>query len=954
MDALGWVTGVAAGTGAGFAAARYLVPPRKKAIVAALRALLGQLPVDVVIRGRGAGRTIFANNFDARARVLDDGEPNQINPDIAVQELEPIQAAGDQRLTTSRSEVEREFSTPATKGRPARSLESRQAPVGWPGEADAVACVLTDITRHKLAEATALARVESERKIFDAASVLLIVLDREGRVLRQNAASSRLFGPLLDSAPPPLLWSRAVSEDAARLEVCFHNALREGTQSLGVTLMRANEHPDGAWIAWTLDVLRQGIGIDGGNAGESAGMLFTGTDETRNIQTEQERAGLERTLEAVWQNAPEALALLNAEGLIISVNSAFLEFCQLSERDVQDRLLFSILERPDEPVEEVLARFRREFEQRNLSRQVQEFEVGGVSQWIEFSWGIIDDVHGIPLALVAVRNLTERILAERELREANAFLAGATQWAKELAASSEVASAAKSQFLASVSHEIRTPMNGIIGMTELALLTELDAEQREYLETIHSSAESLLGLLNDILDFSKMEAGRMELRPAAFRLRVHLDNLLRPMTHKAIEKGIALEWEVDSDVPDSLKGDAGRLRQVLINLVGNALKFTDEGSVDIRVSLRGGSTDRLRLLFVVTDTGIGMDPSRTPDVFEPFRQLDASTTRKRGGTGLGVSISEKLVAIMGGRLYVASMPGEGTAFGFCIDVEHGPEVPISEEDLFIDQKETPELPVPTRAYHCLVAEDNPINQTLVLKMLAIAGHSSELASTGQEAVELAFRHSFDIILMDVQMPVMDGLEATATIRELERGTDSHVPILAMTAHAMPGDRERCLRAGMDGYLSKPVRIGDLLRAVDHFAGRAESAFEQDALEPQVRDTGSKRMGELDYSAALARVGGDADLLQELAGMFLEEYPRLLDEVRRGLAEQNAAAASNAAHQLKGLLAQFGAETARQAAYAVEQPARKGDLASAHQNLQILEEAMRRVHPDLAQMAGSVE
>jgi CheY-like chemotaxis protein/HPt (histidine-containing phosphotransfer) domain-containing protein len=489
-------------------------------------------------------------------------------------------------------------------------------------------------------------------------------------------------------------------------------------------------------------------------------------------------------------------------------------------------------------------------------------------------------------------------------------------------------------------------------MTELALLTDLNEEQREFLETIHSSAESLLGLLNDILDFSKMEAERMELRPAPFRLRAHLDKLLRPLKHRAIEKGIALEWEVDADVPESLCGDAGRLRQILINLVGNAIKFTDEGSVDVRVLLRSGREGRLRLLFVVTDTGVGFDLARANEVFEPFKQLDASTTRKRGGTGLGVSISDKLVALMGGRLYVASIPGEGSTFGFCIEIEHGPEILPAEEELLGEESQARELHLTTHKYRCLVVEDNPVNQKLVLKMLALAGHSGEIASTGKEALELASTRSFDIILMDVQMPGMDGLEATDAIRERERGTDAHVPILAMTAHAMPGDRERCLRAGMDGYLSKPVRIGDLLRAVEHFASRRESAFEQDALESQVRDTGSKRMGELDYSAALARVGGDVELLQELAGMFMEEYPKLLEEIRRGLAGQDAAVAGNAAHQLKGLLAQFGAETARQAAYGVELPARQGDLAAANQNLQVLEAAMRLVHPDLAKMAGS--
>jgi PAS domain S-box-containing protein len=947
MDVLGYLTAVAAGAGAGFAFARYLLQPRKKALVVYLRALLEQLPIQVVIRRRGDSRIVFANERSARQSGLGHADPDGNFPDIAVHELEPALAEDDLRLQGG-TEVEREFSVPAADGRPARSLESRQSPVEWPGAEDAVACVLTDITRHKLAEAMVRVQLESERGIFDATGVLLMVLDTEGHVLRQNAACARLLGPLPDSAPPPLLWTLAIPEEASATESRFFDEVREGAQSHGITLMRASEQQDGAWIAWTLGVLRDG----GGNNGAPAQVLFSGTDVTNNVRTEQERASLERTLEAVWQGAPEALALLNGEGRIISVNAEFLELCRLPERDVQDRLLFTILERPEETVEAALEQFMRQVEQRKLDRQVQEFEVGGRSHWLELSWGIIECTPEEPLVLLSVSNLTDRVLVERDLREANEFLASATQWAKELAASSEVASAAKSQFLASVSHEIRTPMNGILGMTDLALLTELDAEQREYLETIRGSAESLLGLLNDILDFSKMEAGRMELRPAAFRLREHLDNLLRPMRHKANEKNINLEWEVDPDVPDSLNGDAGRLRQVLINLVGNAMKFTDEGSIDVRVSLRGGTNDRLRLLFVVTDTGIGMDPARVSDVFEPFRQLDASTTRKRGGTGLGVSISEKLVEMMGGRLYATSIPGEGSAFGFCIDVEHGPEVPLSEEDLLLEKGQTPEPHVATQSYHCLVAEDNPVNQKLVLKMLSFAGHSAELASTGQEAVELAFTHSFDIILMDVQMPGMDGLEATASIRELERGTDSHVPILAMTAHAMPGDRERCLRAGMDGYLSKPVRIGDLLRAVDHFAGGAESAFEQDAFEPQVRDTGSKRMGELDYSAALARVGGDAELLQELAGMFMEEYPKLLDEIRRGLGEQNAAVASNAAHQLKGLLAQFGAETARQAAYAVEQPARQGDLAATRQNLQLLEEAMRRVHPDLVQMAGA--
>jgi CheY-like chemotaxis protein/HPt (histidine-containing phosphotransfer) domain-containing protein len=387
--------------------------------------------------------------------------------------------------------------------------------------------------------------------------------------------------------------------------------------------------------------------------------------------------------------------------------------------------------------------------------------------------------------------------------------------------------------------------------------------------------------------------------------------------------------------------------------VGNAEKFTDAGSVDLRVSLRGEHDGRLRLLFVVSDTGVGIDPARWSEVFEPFKQLDASSKVRRGGTGLGVSISEKLAELMGGRLYFSSLPGEGSTFAFCAEVEHGPEVIISEEELSAEQSRLEALPRPSRSYRCLVVEDNPVNQTMVLKMLAIGGHEVELSANGRDALALAQAQNFDLILMDIQMPEMDGLEATLALRKWERQSSRHVPILAMTAHAMPGDRERCLRAGMDGYLSKPVRIGDLLRAVEHFASNRTSAFEQDAEQSQVSDTVRRKwMGEIDYSAALARVGGDADLLKELVGMFMEEYPKLLAQIREGLDGHDAAAASSAAHQLKGLLAQFGAEAARQAAYAVEQPARQGDLSATGANLQVLEATMRRIHPELARMAGS--
>ncbi len=394
MALLGWLSGIAAGVGAGFAVARYLLPPTKKAIVARLGALLRQLPVDVVIRRRSDDRTIFANDYGAQQGMRNADKSGQANPGSPELEAERVV-------------------TLAANGQPARKLELTQAPVDWPAEGEAVAHVSTDITRHKLAEAQALARVEAECKIFDAASVLLMVLDEEGRVVRQNAVCFKLFGPLPD-APSPLLWERTEAEDAPRLELSFQNTLRSGAQSSGITQMRGLRDSAGVWIAWTLDALRQDPGAAAVNRGERSRILFTGTDETSNVRTAQERAGIERTLEAVWQNAPEALALVNSEGLIVSVNSAFLELCGLPEGEVHDHLLFSILRRPDGPPDEARERFRSEFEQRNLSRQVQEFDVGGVSKWLEFSWGLVDNVQGLPLALLSVSNLTERILAERE------------------------------------------------------------------------------------------------------------------------------------------------------------------------------------------------------------------------------------------------------------------------------------------------------------------------------------------------------------------------------------------------------------------------------------------------------------------------------------------------------------------------------------------------------------
>ncbi|MCS7041800.1 MAG: PAS domain S-box protein [Bryobacteraceae bacterium] len=798
---------------------------------------------------------------------------------------------------------------------------------------DAILLLAQDVTDLHETQVELARQRDFVQAVLDSSDALIAVLDASGRLVRWNRKCDAATGyheselrgnALIDLLVPPELRDE-VRRDFARI-LAGEQVKNETLEIIACDGRRLVLELSGALVR--------------DERGEPEWVVVTAMDRTAERAAEARRRELALELEAIWRNSLDAMAFVDRDGRIIDANPAFCRLTGWQEGQARGRhLTAAMAEWPGFEAAE-LERFRDRFRRRAIEPcSTREMRLAdGRRRWLELACSWLNRPNGEPLLLLSARDITDRVRGEQELRAANEFLEATALWARELALKAESASAAKTAFLAHVSHELRTPMNAVLGMLDLALGTRLDPQQREYLETARESAESLLGLVDDLLDVARAETGRLGISPEPVELRDTLNRVMRLLIHRGTARGLDVRWRVADDVPDRIIADPARLRQVIANLAGNALKFTRSGSVEVSADLIQACRGP-RIRFLVSDTGPGIPPERWSEVFQPFMRLGGEVDAP-AGTGLGLTIAASLVEAMGGWLLLGSQPGAGTQFCFTLPLQEAAAQDASAEAA------PARTAGPQPGGKILVAEDNAVNQRVIAGLLEREGFQVTLVSDGESAVREALSGRHDLVLMDVQMPGLDGWAAARAIREAEAGRQ-RIPIIAMTARALEEDGEAAREAGMDAYLAKPVRMGELLQVLRRFL---PGIAPQPAAEIAHAPLRELDVNYIDVKGALDRLGGDSALLAELAGLFLEEGPRLLSELDDALRQGDAHAAQNAAHQLKGLLAQFCAERQRVAAWEVELAARQADLVAAREKAALLRQALDSLRPELQRLA----
>jgi PAS domain S-box-containing protein len=929
-----------------------------------------------------------------------------------------------------------------------------------------ITLTVRDLAGHKKAESDLLQERALLRSLMDTLPDSIYFKDSQSRFIRISKALADHF----DIKDPAEAAGKTdfdfFSEEHARQAFLDEQEMiRTGRPVIGKEEKETWEDGRTTWVSTTKLPLRD-------SEGKIIGTFGISRDTTERKQAEESVRASEALYHSLVEYLPQNIFRKDLNGRFTFANR---KFCAILGK----------------PLEQIVGKtdydfFPKELAEKYRADDVEVVRTGKMFDTVEehvtpdgsklYVQVVKTPVHGPDGEIVGTQcifwDVTDKKRYEQELQAAKA--------------AAEAANRAKSEFLANMSHEIRTPMNGVIGMTDLALDTELSLEQREYLTMVKASADALLSVINDILDFSKIEARKLELENAEFDLRDSLGDTMKALALRAQQKGLELACYIPAAVPDALIGDAGRLRQVLINLIGNAIKFTEEGEVVVHVEASGqGTGDReqqkqqesdslspvpcplspVELHFSVKDTGCGIPAEKLDRIFEAFEQADTSTTRKYGGTGLGLTISTQIVELMGGRVWVESEPGKGSTFQFTarFDVQTGPSrskamrrpeellnmpvlivddnatnrrilqemlsnwrmrptvvdsgraalaemqravdngepfplvlldammpemdgftlateikqrpefagavlmmlssagqagdgarcrrlgietyltKPIKQSDLLDailnalnlafhhDQRHEPPIQPPhaaTRPLRILLAEDNAVNQMLAVRLLEKRGHTVVVVANGKQAVSEAESDRFDVVLMDVQMPLLNGFEATAAIRAREAGSGKRIPIIAMTAHAMKGDREKCLAAGMDAYVSKPVQAAEMFEAI------------ASVIPPDMR------VNELpavwNRAKALAHVGGDSELLRELAALFIAECPDRMADIRAAVEQTDAAKLRLAAHTLKGAVGNFAADAAREAAERLETMGRRSEFTGASEATAALESELERL------------